>query len=185
MIMRTTPSDEELIRAAQGGSQDAFTSLYERHLPTVFRRVRYRIPEHAVEDVTQEVFIAVMKSLKNFRFESQFKTWLCTLTNRQIADYYRRRNQPEAELDLEILISKPEEISLTGHVVDVGDMDDTIILRQALRDLPEHYREILMLRFVDGLQFNEIAEMQRQTLDATKSLFRRAVAQLQKQVSHE
>lgn len=184
MIMRSVPSDEELIRAVQRGTLDAFTTLYERYVPIVYRRVRYRIPEHDVEDVTQEVFIAVMKSLKNFRFESQFGTWLCTLTNRQIADYYRRRGRPEADLDLELLVSNANDFSLSGHVVDVSDMDDTIVLRQALSALPEHYREILMLRFVDGLQFNEIAAIQGQTLDAAKSLFRRAVALLQKQVSN-
>jgi hypothetical protein len=72
---------------------------------------------------------------------------------------------------------------LTGHVVDVSDMDDTIILRQALRALPEHYREILMLRFVDGLQFNGCRDAA--TDAGHQILFRRVVAQLPKQVSHE
>ena len=62
------------------------------------------------------------------------------------------------------------------------DVDDEIILRQALHRLPENYQEILMLRFAEGLQFDEIAQINGQSLEATKSLFRRAVASLHKQV---
>ena len=48
---------------------DAFTALYERYLPTVYKRIRFVIPEEDVDDITQEVFIAVVKSLKSFRYE--------------------------------------------------------------------------------------------------------------------
>jgi RNA polymerase sigma-70 factor (ECF subfamily) len=81
-----------LVRAAQGGRLEAFNALCERYLPTVYRRVRYMVPVEDVEDVTQEIFIAVMKSLKNFRYEARFSTWLRTLVNRQVANYYRGRN---------------------------------------------------------------------------------------------
>ena len=63
-----------------------------------------------------------------------------------------------------------------------SQVDDCIVVRQALRKLPEKYTDILLLRFAEGLRFQEIAEMQGQSLDATKSLFRRAVAALQKQM---
>jgi RNA polymerase sigma factor (sigma-70 family) len=177
----STQSDEELVLAAQQGDLDAFNVLYERYLPMVYNRVRFTVPETDVEDVTQEIFIGVIRSLKSFKGDAQFSTWLRTLTNRRVADYYRSRNPAETELGTDISDADP---SLEGlHVsANTGSIDDQIMLRRALRELPESYQDILMLRFVEGLQFNEIAEERGQSLEATKSLFRRAVAALRKQV---
>ena len=183
MVSNPHPSDEELIRAAQAGAADAFGALYERYLSLVYKRVQYVIPEHDVDDVTQEIFIAVMRSLDSFRYEARFSTWLRTVVNRHVADYYRSRN-PEA-LSLDADDSDNERFPTMGKLSGTGAMDgleERILLRQALRDLPEHYREIILLRFADGLQFDEIAGVQRQSLEATKSLFRRAMTALHKQV---
>ncbi|HTX91946.1 MAG TPA: sigma-70 family RNA polymerase sigma factor [Anaerolineales bacterium] len=164
--------ENDLIEAAQQGKLEAFTVLYERYLPAVFNRVRYLVPEEDVEDVTQDVFIAALRSLRGFRGTAQFSTWLRTITNRQIADYYRRRHLPESALD---------ERLRAPH--DPVAADEVFIIRQAFRRLPQKYQEILLLRFAEGLHFDEIARLQGRTLEATKSFFRRAVAALHKQVT--
>lgn len=170
--------DEELIRTAQQGDGTAFTLLYERHLPAVFNRVRYRIPERDVEDVTQEVFIAAMRSIKSFRGTAQFSTWLRTLTNRRIADYYRSRNDAEAELAVPLSEASPGYVPNLRTSDTTHHTDDQIILQDALLQLPEHYQEIILLRFAEGLKFKEIAQTMGQSLEATKSLFRRAMSAL-------
>lgn len=182
MVDQNIPSEEDLIRAAQGGRLEAFTALYELYLPMVYNRVRYVIPVEDVDDVTQEIFIAVMRSLKTFRFQARFGTWLRTLVNRQVADYYRGRNPPEAALD-RLSDAEPDRVLILKSHDDIDGIDERIILRQAMLSLPEHYREIILLRFADGLQFDEVASLHGQSLEATKSLFRRAIAALQKQVS--
>jgi RNA polymerase sigma-70 factor (ECF subfamily) len=166
------------------GALDAFTMLYERYLPVVYRRVRYVIPEPDVEDVTQEIFIAMLKSLKHFRYEAKFSTWLRTLVNRQVADYYRRRKPSDVYDPVDVSESESRPLMAWRDDQDAGAVDDAIILRQALQRLPGNYQEILLLRFVDGLRFEEIARLQDHSLEATKSLFRRAIATLQKQVIH-
>jgi len=183
----TIQSDEELVRSAQRGALEAFTDLYERYLPAVYGRVRCVIPEEDVEDVTQEVFIAVMRSLKSFRYEARFATWLRTLVRRQIADYYRNREPKALYLvdkdDMAENGDKSDQVLEPGDGADLEAYDDVMILRQALQRLPENYQEILVLRFVEGLRFDEIAQLHDQSLEATKSLFRRAVAALQKRVT--
>jgi RNA polymerase sigma-70 factor, ECF subfamily len=186
-------SDEELIRAAQAGKLDDFNVLYERYFTTVYNRVRYVIPAEDVDDVTQEVFIAVIRSLKNFRHEARFTTWLRTLVNRQVADYYRSRKPRDLSLDGSV--DGGDELALdleryptlgdysSGHMD--GHLDDQIVMRQALSRLPEHYREIILLRFAEGLQFDEIAKQQQQSLEATKSLFRRAIASLHNEMKDD
>ena len=177
--------DDELIRSVQQGSLEAFNTLYERYFPAVYRRVRYVVPEADVEDITQDIFIAVMKSLKNFRFEAQFSTWLRTLVNRQVADFYRSRKPKFETFSLDTELDDPDR-EMDFSVEDrTSSRDDILLLRQELRNLPDNYREIIMLRFVEGLQFDEIARVQGQSLEATKSLFRRAISTLQKRITSE
>lgn len=174
------PSDKELVQLAQQGDFSAFSSLYERHFSSVHNRVRYLIPEQDVEDVTQEVFVAVIRSLKNFRFESQFSTWLRTITNRNIADYYRKRERSKEHLNLNL--DKLDLHQARTPVASRKRVDENILLCQGLLALPEHYREIILLRFAEGLRFHEIAKVRGQSLEATKSLFRRALSSLRKQL---
>lgn len=87
-------NDEELAQLAKMGKQDAFAALYERFLPSVYARVRFKIPEADVEDVTQEIFIAVLKSLHSFRAQSKFGTWVRTITNRKIVDSTAQNRLP-------------------------------------------------------------------------------------------
>ncbi len=181
MATSIKPSDEELVHAAQQGRQEAFNVLFERYLPLVHNRVRYVVPEQDAEDVTQEVFIAAIRSLRNFRGESLFSTWLRTLTNRQVADYYRRRKPTIGFANAYPGREDFEEV--TALVAENSDysLEERVALRQALLNLPSNYQEIILLRFVEGLQFNEIAQLQNQSLEATKSTFRRAISALQNQ----
>jgi RNA polymerase sigma-70 factor (ECF subfamily) len=132
------------------------------------------VPESDVEDVTQEVFLAAFKSLSSFRGEAQFSTWLRTLTNRKVAEYYRKRNRKsEAPEEVPLLEAiKPKEGSSSKL------MEDRIALRKALNQISDSHREVILLRFVEGLQFNEIADLTGQNLEAVKSLFRRAISAL-------
>lgn len=172
------PSDAELIRRIVAGHHEAFTILYERHFPSVYNRVRYRIPESDVEDVTQEVFITALRSLKSFKGNAQFSTWLRTLTNRRVADFYRSKDVTETQS--EPLRGEGEAVRVEQLTVDskVTVSDDKIILREAMMKLPDHYQEILLMRFAEGLKFWEIAKVSGQSLEGTKSLYRRAMEAL-------
>jgi RNA polymerase sigma-70 factor (ECF subfamily) len=170
---QSQPDEKELILSAKEGSLEAFTLLYETYFPMVFRRVSYLVPELDVEDVTQEIFIATMRSLKGFRGESKFSTWLRTLTNRQVAEYYRRK-KPEVEMSEKLAAPHNPAAS-----------DEAIQLRQALRTLPKKYQEVLLLRFVEEMPFAEIALHLGCSQEAGKSLFRRAVSALQKRAAFD
>ena len=179
MILHEAANENTLIQLAKQGDFDAFTTLYQRYLPNVYKRVKYVIPEQDVEDVTQEVFIAVMKSLHNFRGEALFSTWLRTLTNRKIAEYYRKRNRRGEQLQAPLSdVEKSSQKSLHSR----NSFEERIALRNGLNKLPEKYREIILLRFAEGMQFNEIAVILDLSLEATKSLFRRAIAALRKKL---
>jgi RNA polymerase sigma-70 factor (ECF subfamily) len=166
-------SDETLIQQIKDGNREAFAVLYHRHLPNVFRRVRYVVPENEVEDVTQDVFIAVSRSLVSFRGNAKFGTWLRTLTNYSVAQFYRKRTRKQDPLLVPLSETSGRMEGNTPRV-----LEERIFVQNALQKLPENYREVILLRFAEDLQFNEIAELTDQNLEATKSLYRRAISAL-------
>ena len=176
--------DEVLVKAAQEGALEAFALLYERYLPVVYRRVLCSVAQADVEDITQDIFIAVVRSLKSFRGEAHFSTWLWTITSRQIADYYRRNRSSQAPLEMDSTDNEHADfLSLPSD--DADKIDDLVMLRNAMCRLTPHHREILLMRFADGLKFQEIAARQGQSLEATKSMFRRALSALHRLLEPE
>lgn len=92
-LVMKVDNDALLARQAQQGDREAFLTLYNRYLNKVYNRVKSRVPADDVEDVVQEIFIAAVRSIKSFEQRSQFNTWLYTIVNRQIADFYRKRQR--------------------------------------------------------------------------------------------
>ena len=173
MVNYQAYDDKRLIGLFQKGDKEAFNMLYNRYFSSVYKRVRYTIPDSDIDDVTQEIFIMVMRSISSFEGRAKFSTWLRTLINRQVADYYRKgqRKVDEVNLDDFDLPSQRENIGSGQH-------DERIIMRQALKELPVEYQEIILLRFAEGLRFKEIANELGKHPEAVKSLFRRAIIAL-------
>ncbi len=172
---RESVADEALVRQAQKGDQIAFEMLCERYLPFVYNRLRVLLPPQAVEDVTQEVFVAVLHSIRRYRGRSQFRTWLSGVIRHKVADYYRRRKRQGVEISLEEVPQKGE----------TDPWEERALVRMALNRLPAHYQEVLLLRFVEGYSFSEIAERLDISLEAAKSRYRRAVQALARELGYD
>jgi RNA polymerase sigma-70 factor (ECF subfamily) len=167
-------SDESLIQQFVQGDLEAFESLYCRHVKAVYNRVRFVIPETDVEDVVQEVFLATLSSLRKFRGEAQFTTWLRTLTNHKVAEYYRRRSRKKETMQVDLVQAENQ-----GDDHNAISIEDIIALQNALMRLRDLYREIILLRFAEEMPFNEIAVYMKKKPEAVKSLYRRAMSALE------
>ena len=172
--------EEKLVREAQAGSQEAFSRLSEHFLPLVYRRVWFSIPTEDAEDVTQEVFVNLVRKIGTFKGTSKFSTWLYTITNRKIADYYRRNNK--RDLDYTISIEEAELQNAAPSKQELETLDKMIALRKSFAQLPKQYKEILSLRLGDGLRFKQVSNELGISYEATKSLFRRAMKSLRKEM---
>lgn len=160
-------TDEMLAKMAKDGSRAAFETLYDRYLPRVYNRLRALLPREAVEDVTQEVFMGALRSIHSYRGGSLFRTWIAALVRHKVADYYRRQSR------------QPEVVPLGGEIDSLAALDaweEHALVRTVLQRLPDHYQETLLLRFAEGMPFDQIAGVLGITLEATKSRYRRAVA---------
>jgi len=144
--------DETLVRAAQGGDRAAFGHLYQRYVRMVHGILLARVPRIAAEDLLQDVFLQALPRLTALRDPSRFGPWLAAIARNRATDFHRRA-KPGSSLD-----DQPRAVeALENHQSEIA-MEDGIALLNALHELPESYREPLILRFVEGMSGPEIAE---------------------------
>jgi RNA polymerase sigma-70 factor (ECF subfamily) len=183
-VGKPEPTDVELAQKSAGGDIEAFEALYKRH----FRRV-YALclrmtsnPEEA-EDLTQEVFTHLFKTVGSFRGESAFTTWLHRLTVNQVLMHFRRRkSRPEFTTDdgeTPIQIVKGTENQNRMPVVD------RIILENAISKLPPGYRSVFVLHDVEGHEHGEIAEMMGISEGTSKSQLHKARLKLRELIRQQ
>jgi RNA polymerase sigma-70 factor (ECF subfamily) len=123
----------------------------------------------------------MIRSINTFRGDSKFSTWLRVITNRQISNYYRKNQKLLEDGDLDQDESwVQQKASPKSSTRETQDRD--IYVQQCLMSIPEHYQDVVLLRFVEGMKFQEIADYQGRSLDAVKSTFRRAIEALRKEL---
>jgi RNA polymerase sigma-70 factor (ECF subfamily) len=152
--------DSDLISRAAGGDAAAFQALVERHRSMVYR-VAYQFGgnHHDAEDITQEVFIKVYRSLDRFRQDAQLTSWLYRIVMNACIDH-RRRHQPvgsapfgeEAELRL---LNTPEETPDPEARAYAGELGQ--VLEAEINRLPKGQRVVFVMRHHQGLKLGEIA----------------------------
>lgn len=168
-----------LVHRAQQGDVAAFTDLYQRHSRWVFGvalRLVYNPGE--AEEVTQDTFVQVWKSLPRFRGESQLRTWIHRIcVNRCYRSNTKRAAHRSEELPDELVSTDPDP----GTVAVLrGEMAD---LQRALAALPQGLRAALVLREFGGLAYEEVADALGITLTAARSRIHRARLQVVSQLS--
>ncbi len=164
----------QLIRKAQAGDERAFARLYETHVKLIYRYIAYRAPTEDAEDLTAEVFVAVVEGLKAYKItEAPFEAWLYRIAAARVADYHRRaKRRPEVELS--DTLSEPDDIPENSLLVSQESQE----LRQALRQLNEDQQNVLVMRFVNQMSHEEVARALNKTVTAVKSIQHRALTQL-------
>src|SRR5262245_14736850 len=142
---RDTPAGlGETIRAAADGDQDAFGRLYAQFVRLVHAILLGRVPRADVDDLVQDVFLTAYSRLRELRDPAAFGGWIAAIARNRATDFLRQR-RPQVELPAEL----PGGDAIAAESLAVLD---------AIRKLPEAYRDTLMLRLVEGMSGNEIAE---------------------------
>lgn len=148
-------ADLDLVARARKGDLDAFGELVSRHQGGLVRYLTHMVSNASdAEDVAQEALLRAYRALKDFRGQSAFKTWLYQIaTNAARTQLDKRRTRREDQTDdvaeMEIGSGEQVERRIVAH-------DQ---LRRALAELPDEWREAVVLRDIEGLEYREIAEM--------------------------
>jgi RNA polymerase sigma-70 factor (ECF subfamily) len=139
--------DVALVAAVRAGDRDAFGRLYDAYARMVHGILLARVPYGEVDDLVQDVFLVALRKIDALRDAAAFGPWLAMITRNRAMDFHRR-SRDTTELT--------DDIATTANVV-APEAEATEVLN-LIRQLPEAYREPLILRFVEGMTGTEIAE---------------------------
>lgn len=170
--------DRELVDRAQGGDLAAFEQLVERHRDVVHRVARRVVGRHDADDVSQDAFLRAFHRLERFRGEGTFRSWLLQITyNTALNAAERSRREPaEASEDLAETNPATEPDRVPAERLERRERRERLEMKLgALR--PAH-RSVLVLRDVEGLSYEEIAQLTEMPLGSVKGRLHRARAEL-------
>lgn len=158
--------DAELARAARQGNRAAFGRLYDRYSRMVHGILLARVPRGEVDDLVQDVFLSALRQVGGLRDDGAFGGWLAMIARNRAHDYHRRARE-WTEL--------PEDLP-------AGDRHtpEALAALDAIRALPEAYRETLILRLVEGMSGNEIAARTGMTAASVRVNLHRGMKQLRR-----
>lgn len=154
--------EEALIRAARDGDYASFEKLYERYRTTVYRFVYQMIhKQDESEDITQEAFVRAFQNLHRFREQAKFTTWIMRIAMNLCTDKVRM-TQRRSALEQQEAAGALDWMTI-GKVIDpLAEIEidrRAELVRNAVATLPDHHRNVLVLRDFEDREYSEIAEM--------------------------
>jgi len=182
-------SDEKLIELYNNGNPNVMEILYERYVNKVYSLAMSKLANVAdAEDVTSQVFLKLCTSLKSFRGESKFSTWIYVVTNNTITDLTRRK-KPVVSLDEDATLPNGDKVE--REIEDPKPTPETIAcdndfnayILNLVSALPEKQRAIIELRFLMDKSYQEIAEYLKIEIGTVKSRLNRAISSLKDKFS--
>ena len=170
--------EERLVREAISGNQAAFSRLYGEHFDKVYRYVYFRVSVRSeAEDITQEVFLKVYRSLKDFQFRSTFKTWLYRVTVNTALNVYKRvSRQMKGREDFDTVIATyPSDSNSANEIINSEQQQENELrVKSLLECLSPEQRACIVLREIQGLSYQEMAETLKDNINTVRTRLKRA-----------
>ena len=183
-------SDQALLEMYQQGNREAVSQLLERHTRRVRDYVRMLVKDNDVaDDLTQEVLIKVVKVLDEGRYtdKGRFLPWVLRIAHNRVLDYFRAQKQvkavSESSAGFDILGSK--DLAVPSIEEDIIDEQRAEEVRALIEKLPEEQREVVKMRYYDGLSFKEIAEHTGVSINTALGRMRYALINLRQMIKEK
>ncbi len=170
-------SEDYLVQQAIKRDRTAFTALYERCVDKVYRHVYYRISNQAdAEDITQEAFVKAWKAIEKYkRTGAPFVTWLITIADNLVADHYKSRQK--TVITDEVYEKNPSnQVSDPEGLAEVN-FNNTLI-KEAILKLKGDKQKVILMHFIDGFSYEEIAKALKKSEGAIRVIQYRALDDL-------
>lgn len=163
----------------KGISEEQFEKIYTQYVDEIYQYIFLRTGLNAAitEDLTQDVFLDVFKGLKQFKGLCSERTWVFKITKNKVNDFYRKQYRQclepvHIEDELAIQISDPKQ-DMDAFMEKTFKSEDII---DCLNQLPEHYKFILLMKYIDGRSVREIAVITNKSAKAIENILLRAKA---------
>ncbi|MDA3780859.1 MAG: sigma-70 family RNA polymerase sigma factor [Bacteroidales bacterium] len=184
--MSTTKlSDHELVKQFVNGKQSSIEVLINRHKDRIFSYIFLMVKnEHLANDIFQDTFIKVIKSLKKGKYQEngKFVSWVIRISHNLVIDYFRKENQLKVSsndsMEYDLFNSKRfAEITVEDKIVKEQIEND---LRNLLDLLPAEQKEVIVMRHYAGLSFKDIAEQTDVSINTALGRMRYALINLRR-----
>jgi RNA polymerase sigma-70 factor, ECF subfamily len=183
------PSDspdvvESLIQRCLHGDQLAWEQIVRQYWRKVFNVAYKFVGKHdAAEDLTQDIFLKIFKSLDTFDRRANFQTWLISISRNLCIDHYRSVRKERETIDRDVDAGELAPASAEpGPVAALEQSDRVALLKQALSALPDTLRTAVLLRDIQELSYQEIADRLRLPEGTVKSRINRGRTELARQI---
>ncbi len=177
-LCNDTATDEaRLIQRAKEGSPAAFAEIYDQYQPAIYRYIFYRVGDVATaEDLTSEVFVRLVEKSHQLVYRGRpLLAWLYTIARNLITDYHRRAGRATMF---------PLDERLVAGTIDLAKAPDHALTQQmlatALARLTEDQRQVILLKFFEGLTNETVARTLGKSIGSVKSLQHRGLAALRR-----
>ncbi len=180
-------SDAELITEYLNGSERSLEKLINRHQLQIFNFINSKVNDRdKSEDIFQDTFIKVIKTLKNgsYNEEGKFLPWVMRIAHNLVIDYFRKSNRIP-------IIENKEEFDIFQFLSDTTPNAESVLVEeQVLKDiqnlieeLPEDQKEVLIMRLYRDMSFKEIAENTNVSINTALGRMRYAIINLRKMIN--
>lgn len=177
-------AESELVELAAAGDSGAFGELYLRYLDVIYRYVYFRVGDvHDAEDLTEMTFLRAWESLPSYKNQgSPFTSWLYRIAHNLVVDHHRRMRpyQPISQVD-QLDRLDDAQAGLIHRLIASEEVEE---LTQALSRLTEEQQQVIILRFIQGLNHAEVARLLNKSDGACRMLQFRALTTLNQILSH-
>lgn len=182
--------EQQLVTALQQGDEAAFRALVESHSDRVLNTCMSFVPDlHEAQDLTQEVFVEVFRSIGRFRFDASLSTWIYRIACNKALEHLRKRNRLKRRAFFKRLIGLDDPAGqqiadqMNHPGIALEDKERAELLYRHLDGLPEQQKNALLLHKVEGLSHLEISDVLQVSIPAVEGLIHRAKKKLRASLS--
>lgn len=167
-------NEKELVKKIINKDERAFFYFYKKHQPQIINFLRKKISSSTtVDEISQDIFIAFLEGLRDFRFQCSLKTFIFSIARNKVVDYYRK-NKIKKVLFSHLPKFVVEEVSSIFIDQDLERKEVEKKIKRIFSFLPKEYKRILRLKYIEEKKVKQIAEIFKISFKATESLLYRA-----------
>jgi RNA polymerase sigma-70 factor (ECF subfamily) len=169
----------QFIKDLRRRDPSAVTELYNTYADRIYSLVFHQVDRNheVAQDIVQETFVAALKSAAKFRNQSKVYTWLCSIANNKVSDFYRRQKRQAKYQTSKAL--EPDQISIGALSPEpVESTERQEMAKQVLFSLPLHYRQVLILKYVEEMSVLKIGKIMGRSPKSIEGLLTRARKEL-------
>lgn len=181
-------SETTFIEDLRAGKREAYSRLLDEYEQRIFHTCLSFVPnKEDAEDIAQEVFVEVFKSIHKFKGNSKLSTWMYRVATNKSLEYIRKKNTKKRFAFMQSIFGNEIPLDKTAYFTEMNhpgillenkEKSETIF--KAIHQLPEAQKIVFTLHKVDGLSYKEIAEITEKSVSSVESLMFRAKKSLQK-----